>query len=183
MNWSVSLQNIHVLWKKMKHKASIRKSLKLTVLLMFLSLFYSFTILLSCSTIKLVYISFFFFFCFLPQTKLKSAVQLQDLLDATRILVPRTRYHLKFNNSTDLTAKDMFCCALISFCLLAIYIIEFHKCGIQTFFITIINSLFDMHFANISFEAQKLHWFNCQRWVPLCFNIVLPFSDIHYRIS
>lgn len=27
------------------------------------------------------------------QTKLKSAVQLQDLLDATRMLVPRTRYH------------------------------------------------------------------------------------------
>lgn len=27
------------------------------------------------------------------QTKLKSAIQLQDLLDATRMLVPRTRYH------------------------------------------------------------------------------------------
>ena len=26
------------------------------------------------------------------QTKLKSAIQLQDLLDATRMLVPRTRY-------------------------------------------------------------------------------------------
>ena len=29
---------------------------------------------------------------FCLQTKLKSAVQLQDLLDATRMLVPRTRY-------------------------------------------------------------------------------------------
>ena len=57
-------------------------------------------------------------------------------------------YHLKLKNSTDLTAKDGFLCALISFCLLAIYIIEFHKCGIQTFVITIINSLFEMHFAN-----------------------------------
>lgn len=28
----------------------------------------------------------------LLQTKLKSAVQLQDLLDATRLLVPRPRY-------------------------------------------------------------------------------------------
>ncbi|MCI33474.1 inositol hexakisphosphate and diphosphoinositol-pentakisphosphate kinase 2-like, partial [Trifolium medium] len=27
------------------------------------------------------------------ETKLKSAVQLQDLLDATRMLVPRTRFH------------------------------------------------------------------------------------------
>nr|VDD03293.1 unnamed protein product [Brassica rapa] len=34
--------------------------------------------------------SFYIFFFFL-QTKLKSAVQLQDLLDATRMLVPRTR--------------------------------------------------------------------------------------------
>ncbi|CAN7131796.1 unnamed protein product [Brassica rapa subsp. narinosa] len=34
--------------------------------------------------------SFYIFFFFL-YTKLKSAVQLQDLLDATRMLVPRTR--------------------------------------------------------------------------------------------
>lgn len=32
----------------------------------------------------------------LLQTKLKSAVQLQDLLDATRILVPRTRCKMFF---------------------------------------------------------------------------------------
>ena len=35
----------------------------------------------------------------LLQTKLKSAVQLQDLLDATRMLVPRSKYVFKFRNS------------------------------------------------------------------------------------
>ena len=35
------------------------------------------------------------------QTKLKSAVQLQDLLDATRMLVPRIRYHSSFRNFSD----------------------------------------------------------------------------------
>ena len=41
--------------------------------------------------------SFYIYFFFL-QTKLKSAVQLQDILDATRMLVPRTRQNHELNS-------------------------------------------------------------------------------------